>query len=431
MVIDMDETRLRTIEQLEEFLRATPEVAFAAHGLGSAAGNQRYEHISRVLTRFDYPQRSKRERGVVLAYLRHTSGYGRAQINRLVARWADNRVAQQPLLKRYRTPVAPFARKYTASDVTLLVEMDRAHEDVCGPAIAHLLQRAHAVYGDARYERLAELSVSHLYNLRKRPDYQARRVSFVKTRAVCNPIGLRKAPSPNGRAGFVRIDTVHQGDLDGVKGVYHITCVDEVSQWQVQACVQGISEAFLLPVLALLLLQFPFEIVGFHSDNGSEYINGRVAKLLQKLLVEQTKSRSRHSNDNALAESKNASVVRKHMGYSHIPQKYAKPINAFYTEVFNPWLNLHRPCMFASDTVSPKGKVVKRYRHEDVKTPLAALTQLCDKGLARLKQGVTLRALQSQADAQTDLAAAMEMQRAKAELFRLFNAPRTRSTKTA
>ena len=273
--------------------------------------------------------------------------------------------------------------------------------------------------------------MSHLYNLRKRADYQARRVSFVKTRAVCNPIGIRKAPSPNGRAGFVRIDTVHQGDLDGVKGVYHITCVDEVSQWQVQACVQGISEAFLLPVLALILEQFPFEIAGFHSDNGSEYINGRVAKLLQKLLVEQTKSRSRHSNDNALAESKNASVVRKHMGYSHIPQKYAKPINAFYQEVFNPWLNRHRPCMFASVAVSPKGKVIKRYRHEDVKTPLTALKQLCDKGLARLKEGVTLAALQALADAQTDLAAAQDMQRAKAALFDLFNAPRTRSTKAA
>ncbi len=91
----------------------------------------------------------------------------------------------------------------------------------------------------------------------------------------------------------MRIDTVHQGDLDGIKGVYHITCVDAVSQWQVQACVQGISEAFLLPVLALVISRFPFVIEGFHSDNGSEYINGRVAQLLEKLRIEQTKSRSR------------------------------------------------------------------------------------------------------------------------------------------
>ena len=319
MVIDMDETRLRTIEQLQEFLSATPQVAFTAPPKGSAADNQLYQHISRVLTRFDYPHRGKRDRGVVLAYLRRTTGYSRAQLTRLVARWAIGRVAQEPLRKQYRGPAAPFARKYTAADLELLVEMDRAHEDVCGAAIACLLKRAYTVYGEQRYERLAELSVSHLYNLRKSDHYQARRVSFVNTRAVCNSIGLRKAPSPNGRAGFVRVDTVHQGDLNGVKGVYHITCVDEVSQWQVQACVQGISEAFLLPVLALILQQFPFEIVGFHSDNGSEYINGRVAKLLQKLLVEQTKSRSRHSNDNALAESKNASVVRLSLGLQPHP----------------------------------------------------------------------------------------------------------------
>lgn len=197
--------------------------------------------------------------------------------------------------------------------------MDKANEDACGPAIAHLLQRAYRDYGDVRYERLSRLSVSHLYNLRKSAGYQAQRMSFTKTHPVCNPIGVRKAPRPNGRAGFVRIDTVHQGDQDGVKGVYHITCVDAVCQWQVEACVQGISEAFLLPVLELVIEQFPFEIEGFHSDNGSEYINGRVSKMLEKLRIEQTKSRSRHSNDNALAESKNAHVVRKHMGYSHIP----------------------------------------------------------------------------------------------------------------
>ena len=387
MVINMDESRLITIGQIEEFLSGSIQVEFSAH----SGDGERYAHISRVLKRFDYPRRSKHERGVLLAYLRHTSGYGRAQMTRLVARWSDNRVAQTPLAKRYRAPSAPFARTYTALDVELLVEMDRANEDVCGPAIAHLLQRAYSLYGDARYERLATLSVSHLYNLRKSSGYQAQRVSFTKTHPVCNPIGVRRAPRPNGRAGFVRIDTVHQGDLDGIKGVYHITCVDAVSQWQVQACVQGISEAFLLPVLALVIAQFPFEIEGFHSDNGSEYINGRVAKMLEKLRIEQTKSRSRQSNDNALAESKNASVVRKHMGYSHIPQKYAQPINTFYQEVFNPWLNLHRPCLFATEITSPKGKIVKRYRHADVKTPLGCLARLSEKGLVRFKAAVQLK----------------------------------------
>lgn len=176
----------------------------------------------------------------------------------------------------------------------------------------------------------------------------------------------------------------------------------------------------------MIIAQFPFEIAGFHSDNGSEYINRQVAQMLDKLNIEQTKSRSRHSNDNALAESKNASVVRKHMGYSHIPQKYAKPINAFYQETFNAWLNLHRPCMFATEVINDKGKIVKRYLHEDVKTPLECLVLLHEKGLVKFKKGITLDAFQAQAKVQTDLQAAQAMQQAKAGLFATFNAKRPR-----
>ncbi len=423
MVIDMNEERLCTIEQVEQFLCASAPIEFSASGDDS----ERYGHISRVLKRFDYPRRGKRERGVLLRYLERTSGYSRAQVTRLVARWQRNRLVEVPLAKHYGRPTVPFARKYTAADIALLVEMDKAHEDACGPAIAHLLQRAYHAYDDPRYERLATLSVSHLYNLRKSAGYRAQRTHFTSTRPVCNAIGVRKAPGPEGRAGFVRIDTVHQGDLDGIKGVYHITCVDAVSQWQVQACVQGIGEAHLLPVLALIIAQFPFVVQGFHSDNGSEYINHQVARMLEKLRIEQTKSRSRHSNDNALAESKNASVVRKHMGYSHIPQQFAKPINAFYLDTFNPWLNLHRPCLFATSVTNAKGKIVKRYRHKDVKTPLECLTRLLANQLATLKPGITLAALQALATSQTDLAAAQSMQQAKSALFASFAKPRRRA----
>lgn len=416
MVINMDESQLGTIEQIEQFLAASAEVAFTAHG----DDLERYAHISRVLKRFDYPRCNKHDRGVLLRYLQHTSGYSRAQLTRLVKQWHGNRLASTPLIKRYRAPAAPFARKYTAVDIELLVEMDKAHEEVCGPAITHLLKRAFFDYGDVRYERLAQLSCSHLYNLRKSAGYQRLRVSFTKTHPVCNSIGVRKAPRPDGRAGFVRIDSVHQGDEDGMKGVYHITCVDSTSQWQVEACVQGISEVFLLPVLEMVIAQFPFVIEGFHSDNGSEYINHKVAKMLEKLRIEQTKSRSRQSNDNALAESKNASVVRKHMGYAHIPKKHAQPINTFYQECFNPWLNLHRPCMFATNKVNAKGKVVKVYKHEDVKTPLEALVLLNKLGLVKFKTETTLMDLLAQAKQKTDLSAAQEMQQAKHELFASF-----------
>jgi len=110
-------------------------------------------------------------------------------------------------------------------------------------------------------------------------------------------IAERRRPDPQGQPGYLRVDTVHQGDQKGSKGVYHINAVDEITQWQVVAATPRISEAWLEPVLTAMLDQFPFRILGFHSDNGSEFINAPVARLLNKLLIEQTKSRPRRSND--------------------------------------------------------------------------------------------------------------------------------------
>ena len=245
-------------------------------------------------------------------------------------------------------------------------------------------------------------------------------MNFTKTRPVVNPIGIRRAPRPAGRPGFIRIDSVHQGDMDGTKGVYHVNAVDIVTQWEVVATCERISEAYLLPVLEDLIDQFPFEILGFHSDNGSEYINKTVATLLEKLRVEQTKSRSRHSNDNALAESKNGSVVRKAFGYSHIPQRFAAHINVFCREHLNPYVNLHRPCLFAKEVIDAKGKIRKTYPLDMVQTPLDKLASLAGVNIF-LRKGVTITQLRLQAKALSDLDAANAMNVARLKLFDLFN----------
>ena len=150
-----------------------------------------------------------------------------------------------------------------------------------------------------------------------------------------------------------------------------------------------------------------------------------MAKLLEKLRIEQTKSRSRHSNDNALAESKNTSVVRKDMGYSHIPRHNARPINVCYQNTFNPWLNLHRPCLLPSVSPTSKGKVVKRYPQKDVMTPLEALAVLAALGRVKFKAGQSLIALQRISLQQTDPRATEAMQRERLSRFASF-AKRTR-----
>jgi hypothetical protein len=210
---------------------------------------------------------------------------------------------------------------------------------------------------------------------------------------------------------------VHQGDQDGVKGVYHINAVDCVTQMQFVATCEKISEAYLLPVIEQLLAGFPFVILGFHSDNGSEYINYKVAKLLKKLLVEFTKSRPRHSNDNALAESKNASVVRKHLGYAHIPQLCARLVNAFCADHLNPYVNFHRPCFFPETVTDAKGKEYKRYRYEEMKTPYEKFKSL-PNAKDSLKSDITFEQLNVQAAKMSDNDAALAMNNARKKLFR-------------
>jgi transposase InsO family protein len=274
-----------------------------------------------------------------------------------------------------------------------------------------------ALFGDRRYERLAGISISHLYNLRRSRGYRRQRLQLDVTRAVRSTIGERRRPEPEGRPGYLRIDTVHQGDLDGIKGVYHINAVDEVTQYQCVFSVERISERFLLPVLKALMASFPFAILGIHADNGSEYINQQVAKLLEKLRIDLTKSRARHSNDNALAECKNGVVLRKHLGYAHIPGTWATELNAFHRRHFNPYLNYHRPCFFATTETDAKGKVVKRYRYAQMMTPYEKLKSLPDAS-RYLRPALTFEQLDQEALALTDNEAVTRMNEAKAKLFK-------------
>src|ERR1019366_6001540 len=171
----------------------------------------------------------------------------------------------------------------------------------------------------------------HLYNLRKRPDYRKQVALYEATRPAKISIAERRRPDPQGRPGYLRVDTVHQGDWDGHKGVYHINSVDAVTQWEVVGCVPIISAESLELLLEVMMAQHPVPIRGFHVDNGSEYINQVVAKLLGDSLV----------------EGKNGAIIRKHMGYGHIPAEHATRIQEFYVRYLNPYLNYHRPCGFA------------------------------------------------------------------------------------
>ena len=181
--------------------------------------------------------------------------------------------------------------------------------------------------------------------------------------------------------------------------------------------VEKISERYLIPVLETILNFFPFKVISFHSDNGSEYINQNVAKLLKKLFIEFTKSRPRQSNDNALAESKNASVVRKILGYHHIPQKWANEMNDFNQTHLNPHINYHRPCFFPELTTDKKGKEIKKYPYKKMMTPYDKLRSLSN-AQSYLKEGISFEHMDKEAYAITDNQSADQLQRARQLLFK-------------
>jgi transposase InsO family protein len=397
-----------SLERIRAFLEASDEVRFEGRNRKEV-----YSWVEQTLRQQNYPELKRSGRGLVRRYLEKMTGLSRAQVTRLIQLYQAGEPVQPKPYRRRRFPT-----RYSRADIELLARLDEAHETLSGPATVKLLERAYYDFGDPGFVRLAQLSVAHLYRLRQSRTYRQRRLDYHPTRPSGVAIGERRAPRPEGRPGYLRVDTVHQGDhVDGTKGVYHINAVDEVTQWEVLGAAPQISEAWLMPVLEAMLAQFPFRIRGFHSDNGSEFINHTVAKLLNKLLVEQTKSRPRHSNDNGLAESKNGAVVRKHMGYGYIAAPHAEAIAEFYQRYFNPYLNFHRPCGVPELQAQQKGKLKRVYRW--YATPWEILRQL--PGIAGyLTPDLTIQELDRQARAQTDLAAAQQMQEAKRNLFASF-----------
>jgi hypothetical protein len=401
----MDDTKPISLEQMRAFVAAGGAVEFQAEDRA-----EKYACVGRTLRQLDYARLSRPDKGLAKQYLSKLTGLCRAQLTRLIGRYvAKGPVTVVPYQRR------KFTARYTEADIRLLAYVDQAHGTLSGPATRRILQREYGEYHIQAYQRLAKISSAQIYRFRKTAEYRKRHTNYQPTRPTPIPIGERRKPDPNGRPGYLRIDTVHQGDRDGVKGLYHINAVDQVTQWQVVGATPHISEAWLLPLLETMLEQFPFRIRGFHSDNGSEFINYQVSGLLNKLLIEQTKSRPRHSGDNALVESKNGAVIRKHLGWTHIASQHADAVNQFHRQHLNPYLNFHRPCGIPELRTLARGKIKRVYRQWE--TPWDILRGLPDWETS-LRAETNAEALQTQASAHSDTDAAMAMQQAKRDLFR-------------
>lgn len=366
MVQMLNDAYIKTVEELKLIIISLKKLKPQSVG----TRKERAVWVMERLIRFKYIKLKKTEKGILIQYLKLMTGCSIRTINRHISAYKKGK----RMCKKYKRN--KFSTIYTNEDKDLLAETDNLHGMINGNATKHILQTEYQS-GNKAFKRLSKISCAHIYNLRKSRRYRDKIQIQSKTQSVQRAIGERRKPNPEGHPGFLRVDTVHQGDdLDGTKGLYHINLVDEVTQWQIVVTVKAISEKFLKPVLEEALTSFPFVIKNFHSDNGSEFINKVVHKLLKKLLISQTKSRSRKSNDNALCEGKNGSTIRKHIGHWHIPKKYVPELNSFYKNYFIPYLNYYRPCAFPVRKTLENGKIKILYPLDNYNTPLQKLLSL-------------------------------------------------------
>ena len=366
--------QLTTLEAINQFLEGTQSVAFNV----ATDKRERYRWVQKTLVKHRYLLLGKVDRGIVTRYLMKVTGYSLAQTKRLIRQYVKTGTISVKPARRNG-----FKRAYTEVDIRLLASMDERHGQPSGAVLKKLCDRAYRRFGQDEYQRLSGISVSHLYNLRGSKTYQRQRCVLTKTRPKTAPIGQRRKPCPNDQPGYIRIDSVHQGDQDKRKGVYHVNAVDEVTQFQIIVTLERISEEF----------------------------------MLEKLHIEFTKSRPRHSNDNGLVESKNGSVIRKLYGYTHIPQQYAADFTELNSQQVYRYVNFHRPCYFPTIITDSKGKQRKKYHYRDMMTPYEKFRSL-PKPSQYLKPGIRLKALDAFANEMTDNEAAEQLNSARDHLFK-------------
>lgn len=400
-----NDSEVKTIKDIKEILKTSNKVEIQA----VFTVQERAKWIRDRLVRFKYRKHKKKEKRVIREYLCFITGCKKRAIKYHITAYLKGK----KIGKKYKRN--HFSQKYSNADKELLAYTDNLHSRLNGVS-TKVICKAMYEGGDHQYKNLSEISVAHLYNLRKTNIYKNISTTVAKTKSVQRDIGTRKKPFPNGKPGYIRVDTVHQGDKDAEKGVYHINLVDEVTQWDIMVAVEGISEEFLIEAIEGAIEDFPFKIIAFHSDNGSEYINRKVEAMLNKMLIEQTKSRAYISNDNGLVESKNGSIIRKHMGHHHIKRKFAPRINKFYKQYFIPYINYYRPCAFPEKIQLEGGKVKAVYPQENYKTPLKKLLSI-ENIENFLKPEITPKSLLKTQNLQTPNQSAEIMQREKKKLL--------------
>lgn len=167
------------------------------------------------------------------------------------------------------------------------------------------------------------------------------------------------------RPGFLEADSVaHCGESMAGMFVFTIDCVDIATTWTEQRAVWGRGETGVLKQIKDIEESLPFPLLGFDSDNGSEFLNHHLLRHFhqRRSPVQFTRSRPYHKDDNAHVEQKNWTHVRQWLGYHRIDNPVAVHLmNDLYTKEWNWFHNFFCPSVKLLEKRLVAGKTVKKY----------------------------------------------------------------------
>ncbi len=205
----VNDAGVMTMEELATFLESSDAVTFKGR-----SRKENYAWIEGTLRRYKYTSRARAEKGLLRRYLEKMTGYSQAQLSRLIAEYRRTGHVRLPEYQRHR-----FLTKYSRADQALLAEVDNAHSRLSGPATQAILRREYEVYGRNEFAQLSEISVAHLYRLRKMYAYRQHCLTVHKTnpkqahRRTQAPGPTRKARLPPGGHGPPRRSGRGEGRL--------------------------------------------------------------------------------------------------------------------------------------------------------------------------------------------------------------------------
>ena len=264
---------------------------------------------------------SRKAKGALLAQLMELTGYKSSK--NIIRYYAKKKRPPLPERRGRRAKLA-------SQDIPIIKQLWLKSDQPCGkrlhamlPIWLQSLSKRHEME-ESSVRRILDVSPATLDRaLRcfKVDDAQLHHKQSLSALKESIPIinATRKITTP----GHLYADTVaHCGDSTRGSFVWTLTVTDDLTLWTNNRAIWNKGQEATGGAFLYLLREMPFRIQSINTDNGSEFINYHLQKLLKDKYkrCKLTRSRPYKKNDNARAEERNRHKVRELIGYERIEE---------------------------------------------------------------------------------------------------------------